>query len=216
MQGWCLKKMSDIIIKSYCSINSSSAVVNGAVTPFTGDFASGIRGIYRSNNISYPKFFKMDDLSKLAFAAVELALKDLKLREKEDLMKTGVILMTSNSSLDTDCIFSQSINNTEGYFPSPAVFVYTLPNIMAGEICIRHSFKGENCVYVSEMCDWDFLAGNVISMFASGRLDACICGWCDLFMENFEAAVFYAERSEKQPDNVLFTSENIKKIIKNL
>lgn len=208
--------MLDIIIKSYCSINSSSAVINGTTAPFAGDFASGIRDIYRSNNISYQKFFKMDDLSKLAFIAAELALKDLKLREKGDLSKTGVILMTSNSSLDTDCRFSQSINNTEGYFPSPAVFVYTLPNIMAGEICIRHSFKGENCVYISEVCDWDFLAGNVSSMFASGRLDACLCGWCDFFMENFSTAMIYAELSEKHPDNVLFTSENIINIIKNL
>lgn len=208
--------MSDIIIKSYCSINNSSAVVNGAVTQFAGDFAAGIRDLYRSNNISYPKFFKMDDLSKLAFIAGELALKDLKLREKENLTKTGVILMSSNSSLDTDCRFSQSINSTEGYFPSPAVFVYTLPNIMAGEICIRHSFKGENCVYISEFCDWDFLAGNVCSMFAAERLDACLCGWCDFFMGDFNTVMIYAELSEKHPDNVLFTSENIIKIIKNL
>lgn len=216
MQGWCLKKMSDIIIKSHCSINGTSAVINGVSTLFNGDFAEGIRELYRSNNISYPKFFKMDNLSKLAFLAAELALKDVELPEKQDRLNTGVILMTSNSSLDTDCRFSQSINNPEEYYPSPAVFVYTLPNVMAGEICIRNSFQGENCVYINEVCDWEFLAGNVRYMFESGKLDACICGWCDLFMEGFNADIFYVERCEENQDYIPFKNENIVKIIKNL
>jgi len=205
--------MSDIMIKSHCSINRSSVTVNGLSTPFPGDFAAGIRDIYRSNNISYPKFFKMDDLSKLAFIAVELGLKDVELPEKQDRSKTGVILMTSNSSLDTDCRFSQSINDAENYYPSPAVFVYTLPNIMAGEICIRHSFKGENCIYISEVCSWDFIAGDVRFLFETGKMDACICGWCDLFLEDFNADILYVERSDTQPGGIPFTYENIRKVV---
>jgi len=216
MQEWYLKKMSDTVIKSYCSINSSAVVINDMSTPFIGDFSTGIRDLYRSNNISYPKFFKMDDLSKLAFIAAELALKGVELPGKEGMSKAGIILMTSHSSLDTDCRFSQSINNSENYYPSPAVFVYTLANIMAGEICIRHSIKGENCVYISEVCDWDFITGNVRFLLESGKLNACICGWCDLFMEDFSANFFYVERSEENSGYMPFINENIEKIIKKL
>ena len=105
--------MSDIIIKSRCSIDSSAAVVNGKRMPFSGDFSSGIRELYRSNEINYPKFYKMDDLSKLAFIAAELALKDAGMLQENYTVKTGVILMTSNSSLDTDCTISQSITDSD-------------------------------------------------------------------------------------------------------
>ena len=47
-------------------------------------------------------------------------------------------------SLDTD-MKHQSIIDREGDdYAAPSVFVYTLPNVAAAEISIRHHIKGEN------------------------------------------------------------------------
>lgn len=60
------------------------------------DFQTFAKEAYKALEISYPKFYKMDSLSKLAFLASEVVLKD----EKE----RGVALVFSNksSSLDSD------------------------------------------------------------------------------------------------------------------
>ena len=46
-------------------------------------------------------------------------------------------------------------------FPSPALFVYTLPNIVSGEISIRNKWGGESSAYVLASYDeariWDLV-----------------------------------------------------------
>ena len=61
-----------------------------------------------------------------------------------------MVFANSNSSLDVDIKHNASIADKEKYFPKPAVFVYTLPNIMLGELSIRHLLRGENIFFVSE------------------------------------------------------------------
>jgi hypothetical protein len=85
---------------------------------------SGIcKEAYKSLELSYPKFHKMDNLSKLAFLASEMILKD------EDHSRTALVFANRSSSLDTDFKYQESINSQENYFPSPAVFVYTLTHM---------------------------------------------------------------------------------------
>ena len=64
-------------IYDYCTIESNEIVLNGAsifkIEPTT--FADFSKQAYRNFDINYPKFFKMDSLSKLAFLGAELLLK---------------------------------------------------------------------------------------------------------------------------------------------
>jgi hypothetical protein len=62
----------------------------------------------------------------------------------EDHSRTALVFANRSSSLDTDFKYQESINSQENYFPSPAVFVYTLPNICVGEISIKHKMQTEN------------------------------------------------------------------------
>ena len=39
--------------------------------------------------------------------------------------------------------FQETIQHADSYYPSPALFVYTLPNIVTGEIAIRNKYYGE-------------------------------------------------------------------------
>src|SRR6185503_17555551 len=79
--------------------------------------------------LMYPKYYKMDRLSKLGLLASEILLKEYK-RDAS----TAVVLSNAHSSLDTDLRFWESAKTQA----SPSLFVYTLPNIVAGEICIRN------------------------------------------------------------------------------
>src|SRR5512138_3805161 len=133
-------------ITGYCSIKNDSVMVDGLLRQFEENFvtfADFIKSLYKKEGINYPKFFKMDGLSKLGFLTAELLLKRRTMDRYGD-DRVGLILSNSASSLDTDIAHSGTISERSNYFPSPSVFVYTLPNIMNGEICIRHKFKGEN------------------------------------------------------------------------
>lgn len=188
----------DYIITGYCSIRNKGVIIDDQLAYFDENFvnfADFIKSLYKKENINYPKFFKMDGLSKLGFITAELLLKKREMGryEKE---RVGLVLSNSASSLDTDLAYSESIRNRDQYFPSPSVFVYTLPNIMNGEICIRHKFKGENLFLISERFDSRLLFRNITEAMDQGRFDACIGGWVELLRDHYESLLFVVERRD--------------------
>ncbi|HEY1406575.1 MAG TPA: beta-ketoacyl synthase N-terminal-like domain-containing protein [Spirochaetota bacterium] len=181
------------------------------------DFAPFIKDVYVRSGIAYPKFYKMDNLSKLAFVTAEHLLRgtDLAGRCRKD--EIGVILVAPHSSLDTDCRHHASIADGAEYSPSPAVFVYTLPNIMAGEICIRHGFQGENIVFAGDTFADDAVISYITALFDSGKIKAAICGVVDFFEEEFSSDLFLVEErtgnSQDVSDVPGFTREEIARIL---
>lgn len=172
--------------------------------------------VYAAETISYPKFYKMDPLSQLGFLATELLLEGTPLADvrgaapgigasaalgPEDV---GVILANTNASLDTDVRYYRTVAE----MPSPALFVYTLPNIVIGEICIRHGFKGENAFFVFKAFHATFITQYVQGLFAAGLVKACVCGWVEVLDNDYDAALFLVEETGTTP----FTAENLKKI----
>lgn len=145
--------------------------------------------IYRSLGYSYPKFFKMDLLSKWAWLATEGLLADTNgwIYEQTDKTKIAVVLMTGHGCLDVDKKYQQTITE----IPSPALFVYTLPNIMLGEICIRHGIKGEQACLVSSAPDWKEIHFLVTDLMDNRGTDACICGWVDATNDNQDLALYW-------------------------
>ncbi|MDE5628681.1 MAG: hypothetical protein K2I69_03880 [Muribaculaceae bacterium] len=129
---------------AHVRITPTDTSVNGATVS-----SASLAGLYREFAGDYPKFFKMDSLCKLGFMAAELCLKNLSADEKEN---TAVILFNRNGSLVTDRNYQKTIES-DNYFPSPALFVYTLANIVTGEIAIRHKIYGETSFYVLDSRD---------------------------------------------------------------
>ena len=138
----------------------------------------------------------MDEISKLGFMAAEVLLKDNPYNrlQPED---TGVILSNAHSTLVTDNRFRESIRNNSNFYPSPSVFVYTLPNIMIGEICIRHSFRGEQAFFIFENFSANFMADYINQLFLSHKIKACIGGWVDQSQESYEAFLYLAGNPEE-------------------
>ena len=162
---------------------------------------------YRKFNLQYPKYFKMDNLSKLGWLANEVLLQDNFDKDKYDPGDIGLVFSNSNSSLDTDIRYFETTRT----IASPAQFVYTLPNIVIGEISIRHHFKGENAFFVFEDFDAGFIEQYVSNLFNNDILQCCICGWVDVLADDYNATLFLVEK-DKSADSVIFTKENLNKI----
>lgn len=149
----------------------------------------------------------MDNLCKLGWLASEILLKDSFKKDNFKPEDIGLILSNTNSSLDTDQKYMQSVSD----IPRSSLFVYTLPNIVTGEICIRNNFKGENAFFVFDNFNAGFIENYVSSLLDNNVLQACICGWIELLGDEYKAALFLIEKL-KSKEAVVFTKEQMNKI----
>jgi len=198
-------------ITASCVIDRQTVYRNGEPL-FQADASNPgdvVMQVYQQSDWQYPKFFKMDNLSRLAWTAAELLLGagwDPVAYRPEDV---AVVLSNANSSLDTDLRYQETIAD----IPSPSVFVYTLPNIMIGEICIRHRFKGENAHFIFPAFDPGFLVEYVGQLLEAGVARACITGWVELLGAEYKAALYLIERTAT-PGALEFSAANMNKIFK--
>ena len=89
--------------------------------------------------------------------------------------------------MDTDSAFTCTIEK----IPSPAVFVYTLPNILVGELSIRHGWKGENLFLVEEKFNAEHLIEQVQMLFNNTSTEVCVVGWAEFLNEiNYKACLW--------------------------
>jgi hypothetical protein len=132
----------------------------------------------------------MDALCKLAFLAAEYILKDTDFLDSVGRNKTGLVFSNRSSSLETDRLHAASIKDKNNYFPSPSVFVYTLPNIGIGEICIRHQLTGENAFFVSPVFDAERMSLYVNQLMEEEAIRGCLSGWTELDGSAYEAFVY--------------------------
>jgi 3-oxoacyl-[acyl-carrier-protein] synthase-1 len=167
-----------------------------------------INDFYRSLKLDYPKFFKMDNLSKLGFLASELILKDTENRftTREDI---AIICFNRSSSLDVDTQYQETIRNNENYFPSPSLFVYTLPNIVIGEIAIRNKFHGESFFYLCERFDAKQIIETVRNTFQDKTTTAVLTAWIECFEEKHEVLMMWVENGSGDME---FTEKQIDKL----
>ena len=107
-----------------------------------------LKALYHQYVGDYPKFYKMDGLSRLGFIASELLLQAEGLERFVACDDRAVIFFNHSSSIGADRKYLESIADPENFFPSPSVFVYTLPNIVTGEIAIRNHYYGETSFYI--------------------------------------------------------------------
>lgn len=135
--------------------------------------------LYHRLEMNYPKFFKMDRLSKVGILAAEMVMRSV--GQATDNVKNdwGVICFNRAASLDDDRTYQETINDAENYFPSPSVFVYTLANIVIGEMAIKYKLQGETSFYVSENYDKEVITKAVSDAFATTSNHYLLAGWVD-------------------------------------
>lgn len=143
--------------------------------------------LYKTLGLAYPKFFKMDHVSKLGFIATELLMQVVDRAVDKD--KVALLLTTADGCREIDEKFAASMED----IPSPALFVYTLPNIVAGEICIRNGFKGEQMVWIAEAPDEKITNAYLQSLFAKGNTAACLLGFVNAYRDELKAELHWVQ-----------------------
>ena len=176
-----------------CKIKDNAIYVNNRLVfeANSTDINDFLKSAYTFLELNYLKFFKMDNYSKLACIAAELIFQYL---DKNEYKESDIALVFANksASLDTDMSYFETISD----IASPAKFVYTLPNIMMGEICIRHKLKGENAFFVFDSFDGDFLLTHAKELIQNDYCKSCLIGWVEIEDNQYEGALWYVERQD--------------------
>lgn len=156
-----------------------------------------LTSLYKQMIGNYPKFYKMDGLSRLGFVASEILLNaekgetDVERREEEGerlLEERAIIFFNHSSSIASDRNYKESINDKDNYFPSPSIFVYTLPNIVTGEIAIRNHFHGETSFFILPDKDERLMEEILQASCRDDQSKSFLTGWIDYEDErHFEA-----------------------------
>jgi len=168
--------MGNLSIQQSVIIREGQVLVDGQLFFESDDTTFGpfAKELYKQLECKYSKFYKMDGLSKLGFLGAEILMGC----QVNDLCddETALVFCNRSSSLNTDVKYQATIKE----IPSPAVFVYTLPNIVIGEICIRHGIKGEAAFFVKETEDPTFIVDYVKLLFATTNTKQCLTGWVEI------------------------------------
>ena len=156
-------------------------------------FDAFIRERYRALADPNMKFSKMDDLCKLAYVASCELLSGH--RPDCPAERIGVVMANRSASLDSDRRHQAIIDAGDGCGASPAVFVYTLPNIMLGQVAIKHGLKGESTFFAFPDKSSNFIREYTASLIAEGRMDAVLWGWCEFDGGSYDCELTLTEKT---------------------
>ena len=199
-----------LTIRRWVRITPTGAVIDGRPVRLEPTEDPLLVVLYRQRVGSYPKFFKMDPLCRAGFIASELLLGE----EPSRFTPRGdraVVLFTHSGSFASDSHYERTICDRAEYYPSPAVFVYTLANILTGEIAIRNRYFGETSCYLLDRRETSVLAATTREAFLDEETHSVLCGWVDSpDPDCFEAVLFLVEESDEGPE---WTDDNICKVM---
>ena len=180
-------------------ITTKGLSIDGLPRESHGEGMSLITDIYKRYLDNNPKYYKMDPLCRLGYIATELLL--IAENSPSDMPRNdrAVIFFNSSSSIMADKVYENSIEDKDNYFPSPSAFVYTLPNIVAGEIAVHNHYQGETSFYILNQRNDDIIEQVVEASFNDKDTKSMISGWLDYQDDtHFEADLFITEVIKKQ------------------
>lgn len=183
-------------ITTFCIIKNHELFFNGQSIFKEQENSNQVflKNAYKELIINYPKYFKMDNLSKLALIGTHQILSEIDIQKENNI---ALLFANKSSCLDIDCKHQESIQDKNNYFPSPANFVYTLPNICLGEIAIKFNLKSENSFFIFDK----FLdANNFIFEYAkilidTNKAEQVLCGWTEFLNEKMEACFYLVSKN---------------------
>ena len=171
--------VNDILVSQTHSvrITQDEIVVDGNRLDVKSHGKEMLTEVYKTKIGNYPKFYKMDMLSRLAFVASELLI-GCDEENDDHSNDRAVVLFNHSSSIIADCQYVKSIE-IDDFFPSPAAFVYTLPNITTGEIALRNGYHGETSFYILAERNEKLMQRVIKSTFIDRDIKSVIGGWID-------------------------------------
>ena len=184
-------RITELNMTHTVEITPKAVTVDGKQMACEGEGKALLTDLYKRYIDNYPKFYKMDPLCRLGFVASELLLQAEGDRRDTPRDDRAIILFNRSSSIQADEAYQSSIQNAEDYFPSPAAFVYTLPNIVTGEIAIRNHYQGETSFYILPERNDQLMQQILKASLGDKTTKSILGGWIDYEDdENFVAKVF--------------------------
>ena len=160
-------------------IRPDAVEVDGRHLPIDAFGKDLLTALYRQYVGDYPKYYKMDPLSRLGFIASELLLQAEGAERFVACDDRAVIFFNHSSSVCADRQYIETIADPDNCFPSPSVFVYTLPNIVTGEIAIRNGYHGETSFYILPRQDDRLMQQILQASCFDSTTQSILCGWLD-------------------------------------
>lgn len=150
--------------------------------------------LYKDRIGDYPRFYKMDGLARLGFVASELILAQEGQKRFVNNERRAVVFFNKYGTAHADMEYLKSISDEDNFYPSPSEFVYTLPNIVNGEISIRNEYCGETCFYILPEKDERRMNEILQTSFLDNKIDSILTGWIEYKSDkDFEAELFIIE-----------------------
>lgn len=192
---------SQLFINRYVHIRGNRIFLNGkgifsGIGSIKKDF---LKQAYKQLKLKYPKYHKMDQLSKLGILATAVLFRDIPVDPT-----TALVFSNSTSSLDTDRRHYESMKE----IVSPAIFVYTLPNIVLGEISIKYKLQSENSFFISREFNGQLLKDYSQILLDTGKAAAVVSGWIDLKNEEYDVFLCYIE----EKGNIPFSAKKLEQL----
>ena len=182
------KEQRELKITNRIKISPQAVEIDGELIKTNTSGNELLTEIYKTHIGDYPKFYKMDYLSRLGFIASELLLQAEKESSTDCSKSRAIVFCNCSSSIASDKEFIRSI---EEEYPSPSVFIYTLPNIVTGEVAIRQKYNGETSFFILPERDEEMIFQAINTAFADPHIESVLGGFIDYIDENnFQADIF--------------------------
>ncbi len=202
-------------ILSYCRITNKHVLVDGKLILSNNEnnINHWISDIYNYIKLSYPKYHKMDHLCKAGILAAEMVMEKLGLNNDELKTDWAICCMSRSGSLDNDTSYQETIQNNDDFYPAPSLFVYTLSNIVLGEIAIKYKLRCESSCYVCEKFSSENIFDSVNDVYNYKPVNYILSGWLEYGIDGCDILLFAVGDSDNE--NLLdFTPDNLDNIYK--
>lgn len=194
-----------MIVSAKVHITPEMISVDGQ-TVFAAD--NLLKDAYRSLEIDHPKFYKMDQLSKLGLLSVEYLIGKTKVNERYNDNEIALVFNNRDASAGSDIEHQKAFKIGHA---SPSIFVYTLPNIVLGEIAIRNKWYGEQICTVSDQPNIGPLYQQCLTLMNKRKAEAIILLNINSIEDKFEARTLLIEK-DGNPEGVPFSMEMLNQI----
>ena len=190
-----VQTMPDLHIVHKLYINSNIVEIDGINQNIDSKGIGLLNYLYKNKVINYPKYYKLDGLSQLGLIATEILLEHEGKQRFVECENRAIIFFNKNASNHADKRYLKTILDEENFYPSPSEFVYTLPNIVNGEIAIRNKYNGETCFYVLPEKNKKLMNEILQTTFHDSKMESILTGWIEyLSDEDFEAELFIIKK----------------------
>lgn len=167
-------------------ITPDSASFDGAGIPVVSRGQALLTELFKNRLADSQKFYKMDLFSRLVFVAAGMLMKEG--CDDLDPASTAIVLFNGTSSILADRQHLGTFPSPEEFYPSPSVFLYTLPNVVLGEVAATFGIKGETTFIILPGRDEAMMQKVVDATLSGSAPSALITGWADCSAEDsFEA-----------------------------